>query len=123
NTLLHAAAFGETISKLALINPLLSYESLVMHKYYQPEWIQATVPGAITGYDLPDLAACIAPRPLWMVDIQDHRMKPASQEEIDKTYRFTRDVYRSENARASFVIKSRERFQNFAEIMSGWLSK
>ena len=123
NTLLHAAAFEDTLSKLALINPLLSYESLVMHKYYRPEWIQSTVPGAITGYDLPDLAACIAPRPLWMVDIQDHRMKPASQNEIDRTYRFTRNVYQSENAQANFVMKSWDQFQNFSEIMSGWLSQ
>ncbi len=62
--LLHAAAFEPGIARVALLDSLATYDSIVMNEYYKPELIHATVPGALTAYDLPDLAATLAPRPL-----------------------------------------------------------
>jgi len=121
--LMHAAAFDESILKIALIDPLISFQSVVMHKYYQPGMIEAAVPGAITAYDLPDLAACLAPRTLWMINVQDHRKRLATQKQIDDTYRFTRETYASKKAHNNFVIKSWDFGQDFSDIMKGWLGK
>jgi len=67
--LVHAAAFDERISRVALFAPLFSYRSLVVNKYYQLHYILTSVAGALTAYDLPDLYALIAP----------HKLSPHSQ--------------------------------------------
>jgi cephalosporin-C deacetylase-like acetyl esterase len=62
--LLHAAAFEPAIVRVALLEPLVSYRALIEEEYYAPRFSHAIVPHALTGYDLPDLAATLAPRPL-----------------------------------------------------------
>ena len=77
--LLHAAAFDLSLTKIALIEPLVSYRSLVMNRYYGTEHVLNAVAGALTAYDLPDLAACIAPRELVMVNITDQNGEKAER--------------------------------------------
>ncbi|WP_119080600.1 alpha/beta hydrolase [Chitinophaga alhagiae] len=60
--LLHAAAFDKNITRVALVTPGLSYHSIATTLQYPPEAIQSTVPRALGAYDLPDLAASLAPR-------------------------------------------------------------
>jgi len=62
--LLHASAFDHDISRIALIEPYSSYRSIVMNRFYISAFIPSTVPGAIQAYDLPDVAANLAPRML-----------------------------------------------------------
>jgi hypothetical protein len=69
--LLHAAAFDTTITRIALIEPYSSYRSIVMNQFYNPDFIYSLVPGALEGYDLPDLAMSLAPRKLVMLNITD----------------------------------------------------
>jgi len=69
--LLHAASFNKDISRLALIEPYSSYRSIVMSPRYDPKFLHSTVAGAIGKYDLPDLAASLAPRKLLMIGVTD----------------------------------------------------
>ncbi len=69
--LLHAAAFAPAITRIALIEPYASYRSIVMNRLYNPTFIPGTVPGALEAYDLPDLAASLAPRKLMIAGITD----------------------------------------------------
>ena len=62
--LLHAAAFEKDITRVALISPSASYRSIISHRIYDPRLVQGIVPGATEVYDLPDLAASLAPRKL-----------------------------------------------------------
>lgn len=62
--LLHAAVFDPVISRVALINPYYSYRSFVINEFYNPRLVHSLVPGALTSYDLPDLAALLAPKKL-----------------------------------------------------------
>lgn len=64
--LLHAAAFDPVILKIMLINPYSSYRSIAESQYYDSKFIFSIVPGALTAYDLPDLAATLAPRKLFI---------------------------------------------------------
>jgi cephalosporin-C deacetylase-like acetyl esterase len=66
--LIHAAAFDSAISRIALLDPIVSYMSMVMEQFYSPAYVGNAVPGAIRYYDLPDLAASLAPRKLLLVD-------------------------------------------------------
>jgi len=56
--LLHAATFDKSIKYVILINSLISYNTLVMNEHYKVKF-SCAVPGALTGYDLPDLMAYI----------------------------------------------------------------
>ncbi|MEO9052556.1 MAG: xylan esterase, partial [Ginsengibacter sp.] len=69
--MLHAAAFNPAIKRIALIEPYSSYRSLVMNHLYNPAFIPGTVPAALESYDLPDLAASLAPRSLMIAASTD----------------------------------------------------
>lgn len=68
SALQHAAAFEPEIGGVALIEPLLSYASLATTRYYRPELVPGAVAGMLTAYDLPDLQAAIAPRPVLLIN-------------------------------------------------------
>ena len=82
--LLHAAAFDKDIRKVALIEPYSSYRSIVMNRNYDPHFIQSTVAGSIGKYDLPDLAASLAPRKLLIAGTTDGTGNPGNASDIDQ---------------------------------------
>lgn len=95
--LLHAAAFESGICGIVLERPLLSYHLVAAHRFYKYD-MHATVAGALTAYDLPDLMACCAPRRLVIIDPVDHLGEPATPSLIEAQYALPFDVYRARNA-------------------------
>ena len=100
--LLHATAFEPGIRGIVLEKPLLSYHLLAVHRIYKYD-MHATVAGALTAYDLPDLMACCAPRRLVIVDPVDHLGQPAAASLVEEQYAFPFDVYRAKNASNDIV--------------------
>ena len=121
--LIHAAAFEESISKIALIEPLSSYRLVVMNQYYSPRLIPSTVAGALTAYDLPDLAGCIAPRDLLMVNITDQNGDRAEPELIESDLDVVRPAYSSAQAENRLRIENLGDGQNIESVFSSWLKK
>ena len=80
--LLHSAAVGGVGSRVALLEPLLSYESLVSSRRYPLPYLHAAVPAALTAYDLPDLAATLAPRRLLLLEPRAGSGAPADPAEV-----------------------------------------
>lgn len=76
--LLHAAAFLPSIERVALIDHLSSYFSLVSNRFYHSAYVNGAVPGALRTYDLPDLAATLAPRKLLIAGLTDGRKEPVN---------------------------------------------
>lgn len=64
---LHAAGLDARIRKVALERMLASYDSVVRNRIHRGVFEQV-IPGVLRHYDLPDLAASLAPRPVWVVD-------------------------------------------------------
>ena len=91
--LLHASAFEPLISRVALIEPLVSYRALGEHKYYQPKWIPASVAGVLTAYDLPQLAATLAPRGLTLINVQDYRGEVMPAHAVQEVWAVTQKEY------------------------------
>lgn len=91
--LLHAAAFDKSITKVALVEPYSSYRSIVMNPQYAPHFLHSTVPASIGVYDLPDLAASLAPRKLLVVGATDGNANNSNATEIDKDLSVIRDSY------------------------------
>jgi cephalosporin-C deacetylase-like acetyl esterase len=96
--LLHAAAFDSRIKKVALVDPYLSYLPLVMNEYYNPDLIHNTAPAVLTGYDLPDLAASLAPKELLIIYTDGDTDKVADTEIFDKSMNYIKSIYESKGA-------------------------
>lgn len=100
--LLHAAAFEQGIRGIIVERPLLSYHLLAVHRFYDYD-MAATVAGALTAYDLPDLVASCAPRRLLIIEPVDHLGQLASPALFEEQYAFALDVYRTEHAPDNIV--------------------
>lgn len=75
----YSALLESSISNVVLLEPLLSYSSLVENEYYAPELIHATVPGALVDHDLTDINCCLAPRNVIIINPVDHHNMLYSQ--------------------------------------------
>ena len=106
--LIHATAFEKNIRKVALIEPLISYRSIVMNRYYSSSFIPSMVAGALASYDLPDIMACIAPRRLLMVNITDQNKDKAGSEFISQELDIVRSAYANAGSNENFDIKDWE---------------
>ena len=101
--LLHAAAFDPSISRIALIEPYSSYRSVAMSRLYNPKFINSLVPGALEFYDLPDLAASLAPRKLMIVGGLDGAGNSGG-DTINKDLKVVQNGYRYRNANDALII-------------------
>ena len=96
--LLHAAAFESSIKKVVLIEPYTSYRAIVMYRFYNPAFIYSTVPNALTAYDLPDLAASLAPRKLLIAGATDGAGNESDAEETAEDFAIIKTAYKYKNA-------------------------
>lgn len=116
--LLHAAAFEPAIGRIALVEPLFSYASLVEHEAYAPEWIPASVAGSLDAYDLADLAATLTPRKLLIINPQNHRNEAVQAEVFEEEWSFVRNFYSN---KADFMVVYPETQEGLSTPMKDWL--
>ena len=123
STVLHAAAFCQDIAQVALIEPYISFRSIVMNEYYKPHFIPTTVAGALTAYDLPDLAACVASRKLLLVNVTDQNGKAIRSDLLDSEVAVVKKAYANLGKPDHFRIKNQNFKIRFEDIFSEWLLK
>jgi hypothetical protein len=117
--LLHAAAFNEVIRNVTLINPLVSFRTVVENRrykigltpreggnYWHPHEIDFTwgVAGALQAYDLPDLMGCIAPRKLTVCNAVDQELEKATKTMTDRELSFAFEAYRFKSASGNLLV-------------------
>lgn len=122
-TMLHAAAFDPGISEVALLEPLVSYRALVMNKYYAPEYTHAAVAGALTAYDLPDLAATLAPRSLLMVNVMDGEGNLAGDGVIRQDLSVLRRSFEASGAGGHLSVASADSDAAAQQRLEEWLGQ
>lgn len=120
--LVHAAAFISDIERVALLDPLTSYRSLVMARSYHSAFITGAVPAALTAYDLPDLAATMAPRKLLIGGGQPEREKNTGRTlEGSEDVSVVRAGYHQAQADSEIRIVDEVSSENFEEVMEEWI--
>ncbi|HUU28852.1 MAG TPA: acetylxylan esterase [archaeon] len=119
-TLLHAAAFDRSLGRIALVGPPVSYRSIVSTRFYKFNFFCA-VAAALTAYDLPDLAGCIAPRKLLLVEIKDGAKQPAAETLLQEELAFPRTAYVEKNAANNLKILYSLADQDLESIINWWL--
>ena len=117
--LIHAAAFDATINNITLVGSLVSYRAATMNRFYKigitvnegggihhPYEVDFSwgIAKVLTGYDLPDLIGCIAPRKVLLAGLTDQNLEPASDELIGEDMAFPLEAYRYKNAAANIKI-------------------
>jgi len=102
--LLYASAFDKNINRIALIEPYSSYRSIVMNRFYYPGFVQNLVAGALTDYDLPDLAASLAPRKLILAGTTDGNGEQKDQESVINDLDIILKSYRAFNSAGQLKI-------------------
>jgi hypothetical protein len=103
---LHAAALDERISDTVLESMVVSWSSVVRIPLSKGQ-LGNVVPGALAVYDLPDLAAAIAPRPLTVRHPVDAAGNPVTQAELDEVYAAARAAYKAAGAEKNLVLEAK----------------
>jgi pimeloyl-ACP methyl ester carboxylesterase len=86
---LYAAALSDRVSAVAAIRTIDRYDSAADSPTGSPEdetVFSNLVPGVLAQYDLPDVVAAIAPRPVFLVNTIRGRRHLIEPSEMEKTY-------------------------------------
>jgi pimeloyl-ACP methyl ester carboxylesterase len=89
---LHAAALEPAIESVTIEKSLLSWAAVVRSPINYNQ-LTNVVPGALKVYDLPDLAALVAPRPLTIREAWNPQWEPVTQAVLDDAYASARKAY------------------------------
>jgi cephalosporin-C deacetylase-like acetyl esterase len=119
--LLHAAAFEKLISRVALIEPCISYRSIVINRFYNPANIQSAVPSALTDYDLPVLAATLSPAKLLLVRPRDATGKSIDTGTVNKDLEIIKNGYNYKKAGTRFTIIPAASTLKMDKIYNAWI--
>lgn len=119
--LLHAAAFEPDIAKVALIEPFSSFRTVVTSRFYDPAFIESAVPGSLKEYDLPDLAAGVAPRKLLMVNVKDGSGKIADPDSLKEDLSVIQKGYALRNATNQLKIVHNPTLESARHLLLDWL--
>ena len=121
-SLLHNAAFEGDFSKIALIDPLVSYRSLVMNKYYYSNGLSCIVPGALTAYDIPDLEAAVAPNNLMLVNVRNHVKDIVSERTLSTDLKVVKSSFSVFNSEKKLQVNNIVKGQNMEGVFLNWLN-
>lgn len=119
---LFAAALEPGIHKVVSEGSLLSYLAMARARYHRDR-VQLVLPGVLQDFDLPEVAASIAPRLLWIVD---PRMPSGAAESLDaatREYAGTFTGYTNAGAGSQFRILERPEGWRFDKLYRDWLAK
>lgn len=101
---LHAAALEPAIKSVTLEESVVSWSAVVQSRISHDQLANA-VPGTLQLYDLPNLAATIAPRPLMIRHAVDPVQKPVTQATLEATYASCRDAYQRLKAEGQLTLR------------------
>jgi cephalosporin-C deacetylase-like acetyl esterase len=103
---LHAAALDDRIKSVTLEGMLVSYESAVEWKIHHSVF-ESVVPAALANYDLPDLAASLAPRRLQIINAANPRGQRMETRQVKREYEAAQKAFAAAGAPQSFGVAER----------------
>jgi cephalosporin-C deacetylase-like acetyl esterase len=102
---LHAAALEPNIRKVTLDHALVSWSN-VAHTPITVNQLSSVVPNVLRVYDLPELAATLAPRPLTIRNPLNAALAAVGQPELEHAYRTCREAFERHGAGKSLVLQA-----------------
>jgi len=111
--LLHAAAMDPRISSVTIEDGLLSYASIARTPIHR-RIFEVVVPGVLGKYDLPDLVASLAPRPVALVNLRSPLGNTVLLSEAQSEYRYAQAGYAALGAADRFRCGLRRENESIA---------
>jgi pimeloyl-ACP methyl ester carboxylesterase len=99
------AALDRRIGRLTLERALVSWASVVENPISRQQ-LANVIPGVLKDYDLPELAALLAPLPLTIREPVDGMGRPTSRAELDRRYTPCRAAYAKREAGKDLVLRA-----------------
>ncbi len=116
---LFAAAIDDSLGGAVCWNGPISYFSIVSTKYHK--WhVNCFVPDVMRRLDLPDLAAVVAPRTVFIVEPLDGAKETSSRASSLECYRLARDVCRNASKPNRFVLTVSASDEDIVELFRNW---
>ncbi|HYG76587.1 MAG TPA: hypothetical protein VEK08_16400 [Planctomycetota bacterium] len=100
---LYAAALDTGIARLAVLRALATYKSLVEHRRHNHHF-SLYLPGCLQEFDLPHVSACVAPRPLTLINSVNQRKNRCKYDTVRRDYALTSEVFKTTGAPGAFNI-------------------
>ena len=75
------------------------------------------VASALTAYDLPDLAASLASRPLTVIDLQDQQLQSAADDQVQTQWHIVRQAYQQADADNRLVIQRADAVEDMQDFL------
>ena len=116
--LLHAAVLDRRIAGVAVEGGLLSYGAVARAPLHR-RIFDAVVPGVLGRYDLPDLVASLAPRPVWLVNLRSPVGTPVFLRDTRDEYRYAETAYAACGAGGRLKLGLRREEESVADAYPG----
>ena len=117
----HAAALDERIAGVASIEAPLSYASMVKDPGAEQP-VSAILPGVLAAYEIRDVYAALAPRPLLIVNPQDARRRGVTEAEARSELASAMDTYDMLESRDSMQVVTGLGRSGLRSQLEGWLT-
>jgi pimeloyl-ACP methyl ester carboxylesterase len=116
----HAAVIEPRVKRLITVGGLLSYRSL-LEDPLTVEPFSSFLPGVIGAYDVRDLYAATAPRPVLVVNPTDARRVPMERVAAWDQLDWAGQVYETMGAADSLLLETKVSSDQMRQILTGWL--
>jgi hypothetical protein len=100
---LYAAALDGEVSSLTMLRSLGTYKSLLNNRWHSHSF-SLFLPGCLKQFDLPHVAAVMAPRPLTILNAVDAEKRRREAAGVQRDYALTAALYRALDAGGNFKI-------------------
>lgn len=100
---LFAAALDRDVKNVAMLRGLSTYKSLI-ERHRHNHHFSMYLPGCLRAFDLPHVAACIAPRRLSIINAVNPRKERCEAAEVERDYALATALYKGVNAAANLRI-------------------
>ncbi|HSD65839.1 MAG TPA: alpha/beta fold hydrolase [Vicinamibacteria bacterium] len=116
------AALQPKVEKVAVEGTVASYMEIARARFHE-NLTAAIVPGVLRDFDLPDLAAAIAPRPLWIVDPRTPTGALVPTDRARREYTSAALAYERARQPAAFRVLHRPEGWPLDKVLADWLGR
>jgi cephalosporin-C deacetylase-like acetyl esterase len=114
------AVIEPRVQKVALEDTVLSYLEIARARYHE-DLVASFVPGILKDFDLPDLAAAVAPRPVWIVDPRTPTGALVPVDRARREYESATRAYQERGRDQSFRVLHRPEGWPLEKVYADWL--
>ena len=117
----HAAALDPRVTGVISIQALASFRS-VLDNPRATHPVSSFLPGVLAAYEVRDLYASIAPRPLLIVNPQDATGGPLERQAADREFAWAESVYEALDARAALQLECGVGRAGVRDLIKEWIA-